>query len=269
MPDKRRHRGPHPDDDRLFHTSQLPRLRQAVAEFSWLLSRAYAPDSAVKLVGDHHGLSARQRMAVQRAACSDEALQRRLTKRVLPSAVSSDRLGIDGYNLIITVESALSGALVFIARDGSCRDIASIHGTYRKVDETRPAIDLIIDQVVEVAPHRVDWYLDRPVSNSGRLKARIADALETRRTREPDPTARAAYLLGSEPQPAGSPGTVWNIELVDSPDRVLAEYDGVVATTDSAVLDRCNKWVNLAAEVVQAEIPAAWQIDLRAADDPT
>ncbi|HYP53983.1 MAG TPA: DUF434 domain-containing protein, partial [Pyrinomonadaceae bacterium] len=71
-PDRRQHRGAHPEDERLFAPSQVAALREAVGELSWLFGRGYAPRSAVKLVGDRHSLTGRQRLAVARAACSDE-----------------------------------------------------------------------------------------------------------------------------------------------------------------------------------------------------
>lgn len=238
MPDRRKHRGAHPEDARLFADSQLPELRRAVDEYSWLLSRGYADESSLKLVGDRHDLTARQRLAVWRSACSDQALASR-TKRLTPLlACASERLGTDGYNLLITIESALSGGVALIGRDGALRDLASIHGTYRKVEETRPAVELIVDFLGEAGAGSVDWFLDRPVSNSGRLKALIADILEER-------------------------GARWNIELPDNPDTVLAEWSGPVITSDSWVLDRCERWVNLAGELITSRLPQAWLVDLR------
>lgn len=72
MPDKQRHRGAHPADGKLFDRSCLDDLRSAVAHLSWLLSRGYALDSSLKLVGDRFNLTQRQRMAVRRSACTDE-----------------------------------------------------------------------------------------------------------------------------------------------------------------------------------------------------
>ena len=40
MPDKRHHRGPHPADAELFAPAAVPRLRDAVADLSWLLGAA-------------------------------------------------------------------------------------------------------------------------------------------------------------------------------------------------------------------------------------
>ncbi|MFQ5490959.1 MAG: DUF434 domain-containing protein [Phycisphaerae bacterium] len=246
MPDKRRHRGKHPDDDRLFAVSCQPTLRAAVEHLSWLLTRGYARPSALKLVGDRFSLTQRQRMAVRRSACSDSSLQRRRRTRCDLSHIAAKPLGIDGYNLLITVESALSGGLILVGRDGCYRDLASIHGTYRKVEETLPAVTLIADFVQSLNGSHIDWYLDRPVSNSGRLKVLMAETLQDR----------------GRSTPSGQ-GPDWNLELVHSPDAVLADYRGVVASSDSVILDRCAAWTNLAAELITARIPEAWRVDLR------
>ncbi|MCP4248621.1 MAG: DUF434 domain-containing protein [bacterium] len=254
MPDKRRHRGRHPDDDRLFAEVRLEALRTAVAEFSWLLTRGYAEPSALKLVGDRHGLTVRQRTAVMRCACSDAALAGRNAKRVTLEQVGDRPLGIDGYNLLITIESALSGGLILVGRDGCCRDLASVHGTYRKVAETAPAIKLIADYLTDRVDTRIDWYLDRPVSNSGRLKALMADVLERRGLATADVAEAPADAAG---------GPIWNIELVRSPDAVLVDYPGPIVTTDSAVLDRAGAWINLAADIIRDRCRTAWLVDLR------
>jgi hypothetical protein len=70
VPDKREHRGPHPSDATLFAADKAPALREALADFSLLLSKGYADKSALKLVGDRFGLTQRLRMAVMRSACS-------------------------------------------------------------------------------------------------------------------------------------------------------------------------------------------------------
>ncbi|MEK7710452.1 MAG: DUF434 domain-containing protein [Planctomycetota bacterium] len=244
MPDKRQHRGPHPDDEMLFAAPTVPTLRAAVAEISWLLSRGYASDSGLKLVGDRHNLTARQRMAVRRSVCTDEARSGRQATQVPADVLRDEPLGVDGYNLLITIESALSGGVILIGRDGCCRDLASIHGTYRRVCETGPALEMILNVIDGIGPAGVDWYLDRPVSNSGRLKTFIAELIEARKA-------------------VGRPIAELNIQLVDNPDQVLGDYDGIVATSDSVVLDRCRRWMNLAAEIIDERIPGAFKIDLR------
>src|SRR5712692_3344159 len=104
MPDIRKHRGAHPEDRKLFAEQQIPDLRAAVGELSWLLSRNYSLNGALKLVGDRYTLTDRQRLAVARAACSDQSKARRLHSLVSAEAVADEDLIVDGFNLIITVE---------------------------------------------------------------------------------------------------------------------------------------------------------------------
>jgi len=212
-------------------------LREATADLSWLLSRGYAPTSALKLVGDRYQLDARQRVAVGRAACSDAERLSRAGREIPLTALSGQTLALDGYNVLTTVEAALAGGVILQARDQTFRDMASMHGSFRRVAETRPALQLLGQTLEHLGVARCRWYLDRPVSNSGRLK-RLMDEL------------------------AQSAGWFWDVELVTSPDRALLAADCPVATADSAVLDRCSHWVNLVRQVVLSQVPNAWIVDL-------
>ena len=241
MPDRRLHRGPHPDDERLFSPEMLPRLREATGDLSWLLTRGYTTVSALKMVGDRYDLEQRQRTAISRCACSDAARARRCERQFPLARLNNETLLIDGYNLLTTIEAALAGGFIFAARDGAYRDMASMHGTWRRVEETVPAAELIGAFLDELAIAGCRWYLDRPVSNSGRLRRILLDLSAPREWQ-------------------------WEVELVDDPDRILAAATLPVATADSAVLDRCRAWVNLAAEVLRAGVPQARVIDL--ADSP-
>ena len=61
---------------------------------------------------------------------------------------------------------------------------------------------------------------------------------------------------------AAARGWDWDVELVDSPDAVLKASREIVATADSAILDRCGSWLNLARKVIESRCPTAWIIDL-------
>lgn len=236
MSDKRTHRGPHPEDEVLFASDRWPALRAATADLSWLLSRSYAMASALKIVGDRYQLEQRQRLAVMRSACPDDARQSRELRRLLATTPDNGVLLLDGYNVLTSVEAALGGGVILQARDGCYRDMASMHGTYHKVTETVPALRLIGDYL----SHRVGsclWYLDSPVSNSGRLKTIMLDV-------------------------AAQAGWNWQVELVQSPDAILAQSTETIATADSVILDRCQRWMNLAREVISSCVPTAFVVDL-------
>lgn len=178
---------------------------------------------------------------MMRCSCSDQQLGNRKNKQIEISEITSKPIAIDGYNLLITVEAAMSSGLIFIGRDGCFRDLASIHGTYRKVTETIPAIELIGNFLQQVKITEALWLLDSPVSNSGRLKTLIREIAEQNNWQ-------------------------WEIELVTSPDAVLIKGDpdsiGIVASSDSVILDGCKKWVNLAGEIINAKLPFSKIIDL-------
>src|SRR5689334_16889981 len=81
------HRGLAPGDESLFGDQARPALRQATSDLCWLLSRGYAEVAALKLVGDRYDLTARQRSAVGRAVCTDNALSHRLAHMISPSNI--------------------------------------------------------------------------------------------------------------------------------------------------------------------------------------
>src|SRR5262245_47380218 len=139
----RRHRGAHPQDRRLFDAALLPALRGAVADLSWLLSRGYPAAASLKLVGDHFALKERQRSAGARTACSDKQRESRERPLLTLESVNGKDLLIDGFNIIVTTEAALSGGVLIRCRDGCVRDLSSVYGSYRSVAETGEAIRLI------------------------------------------------------------------------------------------------------------------------------
>ena len=237
MPDTRSHRGPHPEDHRLFAPETLGVLREAASDLNWLLNRGYPGTAAQKLVGDRYQLAARQRTAVARCACSDVDLNERQRRQASCDALTGQPLLLDGYNVLTTVEAALAGGVILAARDGTLRDMASMHGSFRRVTETRPALELIGRTAAALGVSCCVWYLDRPVSNSGRLKTAMA---ELARHHEWN----------------------WTIELVANPDAVLIACEQTIATADSAVLDRCRAWYNLARETIARFVPNARIVDL-------
>lgn len=215
-------------------------LREAVADLSWLRSRGYAEPSAVKLVGDRYALRQRQRVAVGRCACSDASKESRESRRVGLDAVVGEPLLVDGLNVITTIEVALAGGVLLLGRDGCMRDMASFHGSYRLVDETERAVEILVKLIGTTGTDSPTIYIDRPVSNSGRLAELI------RRV-------------------AASRGSNLSAVIAHDVDGTLIRSDAVVATADSAILDRCGSWLNFARAAVEThegELSPLWLLDL-------
>jgi hypothetical protein len=226
MPDQRQHRGANPRDAEAFAPEMEARLRAACADLCWLLSHGYAEKSAGTLVGDRYALTERQRIAMRRCSCSDEDLRRRRDREIASAGLAGQVLELDGYNVLTTIEAALADAVILVGRDGCYRDMASMHGNFKKVAETPKAIALIGQALARLGVPTAVWYLDSPVSNSARLKQLLVEV-------------------------AAAEHWDWRVELVPDPDRILAVSPEIVATADSGILDRCLRWFSLAREVVE------------------
>jgi len=232
-----RHRGAHPHDVKAFAEEQLPQLIRAVEELSWLLSRGYAMGASNELVGDRYQLTSRQRLAIARVACADEERDKREAKRVALTTLNGKSVVIDGFNLLITIETALGGGAIFRGLDGCCRDLSAVYGSYKIVEETRRAIEAIGMTLERAAVKKALWYFDRPVSNSGRIAKMVRDIAEER-------------------------GWPFEAELTDRTDALLSRSGDIVISCDSAILERTEQWCNLACSTIEQQLPDVWFIDL-------
>lgn len=233
-----KHRGKHANDDKNFAPKWKAVFREAAQDLSYLLGRGYGEKSALALVGNRYQLNKRQQRALHLMTCPAHKIAPRQAKKVLPAALKGQQVFVDGYNVLIGLEVALSGGYLFVGQDGCYRDIASVHGTYKKVEETLPALEKLEQTLRELEVKQVQWYFDSPVSNSGRLKTLL-------------------YELATQKQ------APWDIELVFNPDAILVEQNGITITADSWILDEVEAYFDLVGYIVEQQLPTAtvfnWQ----------
>lgn len=232
MPDKRKHRGANPADEKLFASDQQHKMAIAANDLAWLLGKGYGDKASLKLVGDRYRLKQRQRLALSRIVCTEIQRINRNDKALQPEALAGELLLIDGFNLLITIESALSGGFIFEGLDGCYRDLASIHGTYKRVIETDEALELIGKVLCRLNVKEVTWLMDKPVSNSGRLKSILKELAEEQ-------------------------GWPWQAELVNNPDTVLIQSTVPIVSSDSLILDLTASWFNLNKYLIDNFVPQA------------
>ena len=236
MSTKNTNRGFDPDDVKIFSKDNIEKLKIAQEEIQWLLDRGYKLKQIIEFVGNHHLMPARARTVLQRTTSSTDDYEKRKST-MLPFECTKDGcLHIDGFNLIITLEVALSGSPILLGKDGVFRDLAGLRGTYRLIDKTDTALNLIGKTLKELSVPMVKFYLDSPVSNSGRLKTKILECS----------------------QQWGMPVEV---ELIPNVDSVLSGNERVV-TGDSIILDECKSWFNLSRKIIEENMQYAWVIDL-------
>ena len=208
-------RGYVPEDERNFSISALETMRIASRHINYLINEGYDLKSASTFVGNHFLLSERQRLAIVRSLATKEQLETRMGKKKENGA----EVWVDGFNMIITLEVLFCDSILFTCMDGTIRDLAALRGTYRIIPETTDATSMLLDVLLEAGAESVHILLDEPVSNSGRLKALIADIGE-----------KYPFTL--------------DIQIRKDVDRELYGKENVI-TSDSAILDNCKSWINL------------------------
>lgn len=239
MSSEHRHRGKHPADDKLFAAGVVPALQRATSDLCWLLTQGYARTSALKLVGDRHLLTERQRLAVGRAACSEADRERRRKSELSADQLRGRDVAIDGFNLLVSLEAALSGGVLLRCHDGCIRDMSGVHGSYHAIAETKVAFDAVAGRLDKLGVRSARWLLDKPVSNSGRL-------------------ARHLRAFAAEHR------WPWTVEVVLNPDAELMAGTEVVISADGRVLDHAASWFNLSADLLdRIGWPRLCLVDLR------
>ncbi len=146
-------------------------------------------------------------------------------------------MAIDAFNVIIGLETALAGGVLLRGVDGVLRDLSSVHGSYRRVEVTEAALTVLCATLATWEPASVTWFVDRPVSNSGRL---------------------AGWIRERAPQD----GTEWAVELPHDADAAIIETDAVACSADARVIEFAPAWADLVSASVASSVPDAWIVDL-------
>ncbi|GAA3777008.1 DUF434 domain-containing protein [Flavobacterium ginsengiterrae] len=216
-----KNRGKEASDDALFGNVKMQfKLKEAVTDMHYFLSRGYGEKATLVLVGNRYRLNARQQQAVRGMSASQQQIEDRKAKEIESQDLEGKEICFDGFNVLILLESILSNAYVFKGQDGFIRDLSSVYGTYKKVKQTSEAIELITDFFRKEKIKKALWLFDKPVSNSGRLKQMIEE------------TASTHHLN-------------WEVQLVNNPDKLMAESDSIAVTSDAWILDHASSNFNL------------------------
>ncbi|MBA7690182.1 hypothetical protein ES703_98706 [subsurface metagenome] len=123
---------------------------------------------------------------------------------------------MDWYNILITVESYLKGYPVFLSDDGILRDAAGVHASYRPGNATSPAVEAILKGITDLKLKSLYLYLDSPISFSGKMASDLRE--------------RIISLLTIP----------FEVAALPSADFSLKSFTGIVASSDSAIMDKEN-----------------------------
>lgn len=209
--------------------SKFEHLQNAAEDFRYFLNRRYPRKAALELVGNRYGLTFDERHLLHRGVFSRMDSQARRKKKVSVREIRNKDLAIDGHNVLITIEAALSGRPLVLADDGFIRDISGLSGSFAKSGITEAAIQLILDVLKKWKPRKTLFLFDAPISMSGKLAEEIRDRL------------KRENLLG-------------DAMAVKVPEKILIGFPGVIATSDTAIINPSKKVLDLAGYIITKRI---------------
>ncbi len=212
-----------------IRTANFKDLQNAAEDFRYLLNRRYPRKAALELVGNRYGLTFEERHLLHRGVFSNSDSKSRKKKMIPITGIRNKDLAIDGHNVLITIEAALSGRPLVLADDGFIRDISGLSGSFAKSEITEAAIQLILNVLKKWKPPKTLFLFDAPISMSGKLAEEIRDRL------------KRENLLG-------------DAMAVKVPEKILIGYPGVIATSDTAIINPSKKVLDLAGYIITKRI---------------
>ena len=204
-------------------------LQQAAKDFRYLLNRGYPRKAALELVGNRYHLTFDERHLLHRGVFPDADSKERQKKIIAPKAIRNQDLAIDGHNVLITIEAGLSGRPLILADDGFVRDISGLSGSFKKTEMTEKTIRLIVTFLKKWKPRHTLFLFDAPISKSGVLAQELRASLKKE----------------------GMPGDALAMKV---PEEILIGFQGVVATSDTAIIDRSERVIDLAGDIMRTKI---------------
>jgi hypothetical protein len=201
-------------------------LQAAAADFRFLLARGYPRKAALALVGNRYGLPDTARRLLHRGVFAPEVAAARRNRLRLLREVPGRPLALDGHNVLITLECALRKLPLVAADDGWVRDVGEVSRAFAVSEATDRVLALVADYLADQAARPLEVFYDAPLSLSGEL---------ARRTRE------IFAARGLEVRAAAVP----------VPERHLSDFAGVIATSDTALIDAHDPVVDLAGEIIR------------------
>jgi hypothetical protein len=193
-------------------------LVNAALDIRFLLDRGYPQKSAVGFVCDHYRLEGKTRYLLSRTVLSREVSEKRKAKFLPCNKIEGNSIVIDGYNIIIGMESILEKK-AYLCDDGVIRDIKGAFRSYKVSSNTEEVVRLILDFLKEMKPDNVVFLLDAQISKSGML----------------------ARMLREKIAAAGLKGDARTSKHVD---YNMKHCMDIVASSDGVIIDEAGRVVN-------------------------
>jgi len=210
------------------------KLKEAAYDLRFLLDRGYRKKGALNFVANKYVLSKRERNYLARSVFSSLKSKERQEKIVDISKIRDQFLLVDGYNVLITVESIYdrNQDSIILCDDMILRDLNAVFGKYKFSNITKKALNAILGLIHLYNPLYVTFFFDSPVSFSGKLGSLTKKIMDN-------------YNLQG------------NVNLSKKVDAEIVELSnvkkGIVATSDSVIIDKVDRIVDIPSHICEMQ----------------
>ncbi|MFQ5951023.1 MAG: DUF434 domain-containing protein [Candidatus Geothermarchaeales archaeon] len=205
---------------------------QAANDMRFLLSRGYTRKNSLSIVSSRYRVTGEESRMLFRGVYDDSTAGRHREKCLPPERLAHKVLGVDWFNVLITVDSGLGGDIIVDSDDGFLRDIRGLHGRHPEGGGLQRAADTILRGISELGASEVFIFLDANVSRSGDTAALLREALsETTLTVEVTTTRTPDTNVASKGVSLSSDSVIVenSRNSFDLPRHVLSGLEGVAA----------------------------------------
>ena len=161
------------ENDYMVKNRLYGNMAEAARDIRYLLERGYKRDSSIRFAADHYGLDKNDRYILARTVFSPDSSKARKKKKLHCEELKGKTLLVDGYNVLITLESMLGGERIWIADDSFLRDIQGVFNKHSNNKLTFQAVEELLSFLLSSEVKKTDVLLDTQMKYSGELAAHI------------------------------------------------------------------------------------------------
>lgn len=199
-------------------------FKSAVRDVVYLYDRNYPEKTVIQAVGNRYRLTRQERMILYRGI--SKLTYNRPLNILKPDLIRDKSLFVDGFNVIITLESYLKGIIVFKGMDDITRDIAGLHSYKSNPDICEKALSLFMLGLIKLKPYHTEVIFDYPVSGSGKMANMVNRCFDSEKIKGRAFTDR-------------------------SPDYMLKLTDKVVCSSDSAIIKSAQEVFDMPGFIIE------------------
>ncbi len=199
-------------------------LQKASEDMKYLLDRGYSRNASLNLTVNRYHLDMGERNYLRRYVFSENEIRVHKSKLIPVREINGEKVVVDGFNVLITVEAVLKNRDLVEGMDCILRDTSRVFSSYRFGSETKTALGKLMDLFMEYGPEEVFFIFDSQISRSGELSSYVRKKM-------------------------GESGIPGDARTAKSADGEIIELNHITASSDSHIIESVDRIIDLPMEI--------------------